>query len=36
MDEIHELTGMNFNEAGGTKRCDDRQETVENSGEDSC
>ena len=25
----------NWNEAGGTKRCDDRKETVEKAGEDS-
>jgi len=29
-------TWSNWNEAGGTKRCDDRKETVEKAGEDSC
>ena len=27
--------GSNWNEAGGTKRCDDRQETMEKDGQDS-
>ena len=28
-------TWSNWNEAGGTKSCDDRKETVERAGEDS-